>query len=87
VNEGLVRKVGREAKRAGLFLLYHDVDGRWEFLSGTSGKSILSWWQKSGTWISGKKRGKSRSPFGAMQAAIREDRYLTEKSKRSNDGT
>jgi len=72
----LYRSVFKSAEQAKLFLLTHQ-GGRWEFLSGTTGKSLLSWWESDQKWLAvTDERGQSRSPFGALQAAIRIDKQL-----------
>lgn len=78
VANSMVGKVSRDAKRAGLFLLVHD-DGRWEFLSATTGKSVLTWFSGTSTWTTTRgRRGKARSPFVAMHEAIKSDRASKE---------
>ena len=77
-HKTLIVRVRNEAQRAGLFLFVHK--DRWEFLSNATGKSLLTWWPSNGgfTTTSGE-RGASRSPFGALHAAIRCDREHTGK--------
>jgi hypothetical protein len=68
------RRVAREARRAGLFLLRRG--GAWEFLSSATGKRVLIWVVSTGAMLTaaGRPAGRARSAFGALHAAVRLDR-------------
>jgi hypothetical protein len=78
-----VRPILGKARRAGLFALYHD-DGRLEFISATSGKSVLTWFSgangRNWTATTGE-RGRAENPLQALRAAIDQERELLRRQR------
>jgi hypothetical protein len=73
-RRGLAGRVAAAARQANLFLLIHRAS--WEFLSCRTGKRIAIWHEHTGQILDAASHriGRSRSPYGALNLAVRLDR-------------
>jgi hypothetical protein len=73
-RQNRTRRVAREARRAGLYVLRGP--GTLEFLSLKSGRRVALWIRRTGVILDGASNriGRTASPFGAVGRAVELDR-------------